>query len=119
MADLLLTNYDLALVNGELQIVRGAEAVAQHVVMRLRSFLGEYVYDRGLGVPYQQVIFQRGTSLASIDQILRQVIVNTPGVVEVLDLDLDVDRGQQRLKARGRIRVTDDVVPFTLDTGGI
>ena len=55
--DLLLTDYDMDLTNGDLSFVNGADAIGQDVTMRLRTWLGETVYDVSAGVPYLQVIF--------------------------------------------------------------
>ena len=43
--DLLLTDYDMDLTNGDLSFVNGADAIGQDVTMRLRTWLGETVYD--------------------------------------------------------------------------
>ena len=43
--DLLLTDYDLDLTNGELTFVTGRDAIAQDVQMSLRTWLGETPYD--------------------------------------------------------------------------
>ena len=117
--DLQLTNYDLDITNGVLSFVTGRDAIRQHLEMRLRTFLEEYVYDRSAGVPWVQVIFKRNTSLASVDAILRQVITATPGVEEVIELNLDVNRSTRVLTGTGRVRSSEGVLNFNLDPLGV
>ena len=117
--DLQLTNYDLDITNGLLSFVSGRDAIRQHLEMRLRTFLEEYVYDRSAGVPWVQVVFKRNTSLASVDAILRQVITATPGVEEVIELSLDVNRSTRVLTGTGRVRSSEGVLDFNLDPLGV
>ena len=117
--DLQLTGYDLDITNGLLSFVTGRDAIRQHLEMRLRTFLEEYVYDRSAGVPWVQVVFKRNTSLASVDAILRQVITATPGVEEVIELSLDVNRSTRVLTGTGRVRSSEGVLDFNLDPLGV
>jgi len=107
--DLLLTDYDLDITDGELTFVRGAEAITQDIQMRLRTWLGETPYDQAAGVPYLQVIFQRGVELDAIQFILENRILDTPGVEQVTNLDLDLDARTRVLTVTGRALLVGDV----------
>lgn len=107
--DLLLTDYDLDITDGELTFVRGAEAITQDIQMRLRTWLGETPYDQAAGVPYLQVIFQRGVELDAIQFILENRILDTPGVEQVTSLDLDLDARTRVLTVTGRALLVGDV----------
>ena len=80
MADLLLTDSDLDLTDGDLSWVIGLDAVIQDCTMTLRTWLEETPYDLGAGVPYLQVIFQRGVSLFAVRFIVEQILLARDGV---------------------------------------
>jgi len=111
--DLLLTDYDMDITDGELTFVTGPEAIAQHITMRLRTWLGETVYDEAAGVPYTQVIFrEKNPNLTSIQLILERVVLETPGVLTV-QLDLDLDAQTRVLSVRGSATSIDGEVDFS------
>ena len=107
--DLKLTDYDLEIVNGDLSFVRGAEAITQDIQMRLRTWLGETPYDQAAGVPYIQVIFQRGVELDAVRFILENRILDTPGVEQVTSLDLELDARTRVLSVSGRALLEGDI----------
>lgn len=99
-SDLVITGQDLALVSGP-------EATAQHARMRLQTWLAETPYDRNAGVPWRQVLLQRGTPDGVIDATLRGVLLATPGVTRVDSLDLDYDRTTGTMSGTITIAVQD------------
>ena len=113
--DLLLTDYDVDLANGELTFVRGREAIAQDVKMRLRTWLGETVYDQTAGVPWIQAIFaDKNPDLNSTRFILERQILATPGVTGIT-LDLSFDRASRVLTVSGEMTSIDGEIDFTLE----
>ena len=79
--DLLLTDYDMDLTDGELSFVNGREAIGQDVQMRLRTWLGETVYDTTAGVPWIQAIF--GEEMA---HVLEQALISGSGKAQPLGI---------------------------------
>lgn len=110
--DLKLTGYDMDITSGNVSWVNGIEAIAQHVKMRLRTWLGETVYDVTAGIPYLQVVFERGTSINSIRFILEQKVRATPGVTGVYLLP-EFDRATGVLTVTGKIKAIDGEIDFT------
>jgi len=114
--DLRLTDYDMDLENGELSFVRGAAAVAQHVAMRLRTWLGEAnAYDTTAGVPYLQIIFTKAPNLNAVRFIFERQILETPGVQAILRLDLELEPTTRALSISGTIRALDEEIDFSED----
>jgi hypothetical protein len=112
--DLRNTDDDMVIIDGELQFVTGQTAIGQHIGMRLKTWLGETVYDQSAGVPYLQVIFQRIVSLDSVRFILSRVVLDTPGVISlVADLDLDLDSQTRTLTASGTAVTIEGNVDFS------
>ena len=107
--DLLLKDYDLDITDGDLTFVRGAEAITQDVRMRLRTWLGETPYDVSAGVPYLQVIFERGVELDAVRFILENRILDTPGVEQVTELDVELNPRTRVANVTGRALIVGDV----------
>lgn len=84
--------------------------------MALRTWMGETPYDRTAGVPYLQIIFAPGTTPQSVRFIVEQIIRSRVGVLDVLDLDVQVDGDEATIT--GRIRASDgEEVSFAAVTG--
>jgi len=108
---------DLHLTDGDVVWIDGAEAVAQHVRCRLRMFKGEWFLNEDEGVPYFEdddapnldAIFKKGMPDTRISQILRQVVLGTPGITSVTSLTLERNRSERHLSVVFEA-VTDDGV---------
>ncbi len=82
---------DLAIVGGKLQLTSGLESIAQHVAQKLRLFRGEWPFDLEAGFPYQEVVFVKRPSLPLIRSLVRQTILEVPGVLSVTEITLTMD----------------------------
>lgn len=81
----------------EIQLVSGADAIAQDMSVRFQFFQGEWRFDTRWGMPYYQKILGQKTGLAAIKSIFRDAILKTPGV-ETLN-DLVVEEGSRALRS--------------------
>jgi hypothetical protein len=103
----------LDITNGELSFVTGQEAIGQHITMRLRTWLGETVYDTRAGVPWLQVIFKgKNPNLDSINFILTQHVQRTPGVISA-ELELVLDQTTRTLNVTGTAQTIEGDVDFS------
>jgi hypothetical protein len=116
--DILLTDDDMDLTNGDLSWVNGAEAIAQDVTMTWRTWLGETVYDTTAGVPYTQVIFV-GTNpnLDAVRFILEHIAIQREGVIGV-ELTPVLNATTRELTVTGTLHTTDGEIDFSLVLGG-
>lgn len=87
---------DLVREGGSFVRVTGLEEVAQHVRVRLRLFAGEVITNLTLGTRYFGLIFEPGTPPERVEGEITSVIIGTPGVVSVDDIDLEVDNETRR-----------------------
>lgn len=94
--DLLLgvESHDLEMVGGDAQMVA---SLAQAIKIRLLFFKAEWFLDQEVGIPYFQDIFVKNPNLDQIEALFRQEIADTPGVVAVHDVDVELDRENRRL----------------------
>ena len=103
----------MVIENGELVWVTGQDAIAQHIDMRLKTFLGETVYDQAAVVPYLQIIFVKSTPLDSVQFILTDVVTSTPGVTGA-ELAVDLDSLTRVLTVTGNAQTIEGNVDFSV-----
>ena len=112
MADLLIdvATGDLDLSTNDAQLVTGSDEIAQHLRIRLKFFLGEWFLDTRLGVPYYQEILKKGAKLTVVQEVLRVVILSTPGIIEILSFSFDLVSVTRSLSLDLRAKITGDEV---------
>ena len=89
-----LATWDLML---PIQLVTGADAIAQRVAIRFKFWLGEWFLDTRQGVPYLQTVLVPNPDLTLIRTLFRRVIKTTPGVKHVGALDMRWEKAERRL----------------------
>lgn len=82
---------DLELVDDSFRLNSGAEAIAQHLKVKFQLFLGEWFLDTSIGVPYYQDILIKKPSFVVVQEILKDVILDTPGILELLEFNIDFE----------------------------
>lgn len=103
---------DLELVNGDLALTANDDAIRQHIVQRLRTFLGEWFLDLSVGVPYFQDVLVKNPNVQVVDGVLKQTILDTPGVIELMTFELDFDAGTRKLKVDCSVRTQNGMIDF-------
>jgi hypothetical protein len=99
MSDLALNTFgELDLSQDELYFVTGADAVAQHLKIRLRFIEGEWFLDTRIGIPYISQIWVKNPNLAAIQAVFRRAIVSTPGVESLERMDAAFDSAARELR---------------------
>lgn len=71
---------DLIIENGKIRTVSNAAEVVQSVRTRLQFYLGEWFLNVEVGTPYHQAILVKPADVATIEAIIRERILATPGV---------------------------------------
>jgi hypothetical protein len=96
---------DIDLSAGDLVFVTGADAVAQHLKIRLRFVRGEWFLDQRVGIPYRSQIWVKNPNLAAIRTTYRRSILSTPGVdkLERIDLSFDAPTREMRLEFSAKL----------------
>lgn len=108
------TTLDLDLVAGQLVIVEGQEEIKQHLEQRLRTFLNEWFLDLSIGLPYFEEVLKKQVNTNAIDSIFIDEIVQCPGVIRLLDFNLDLDKETRQLNVTGEIETIEGSVDFSV-----
>jgi len=91
---------DLDLQGGSARLCTGAEAVAQLWAFHITMFRGEWFQDRSLGIDYQHDILEKGVNPAVVRAIFATATRAVPGVADVRDMRLSLDRTTRTLTVR-------------------
>ena len=115
MSDILLdtTTDDISITNGKISLVSGTDEIRQLLEQRLRTFRSEWFLDLTVGVPYYEGILVKRPNPNLVRSLLLDEVINTPGVLEVLEFDIEIDNSTRELSVDFRVRVEDDIINFS------
>ena len=77
--------------------IDNAEAVAQAIMTRLRLWVGEWFLDTAEGTPFEQAVLGTG-KMNSVEPAIRDRILDTEGVDEIVSFQLIWDSNARRLE---------------------
>jgi hypothetical protein len=109
------TNGDWAIENfGFAFTADNAEYVEQKIKIRLQTFKGEFYLNTDVGTPYYQSILGKQISVDDAIAILKARIVGTPGVVELLNFQPDLDGTTRILSITFKVKTDqNDIILIT------
>lgn len=114
MSDILLdTNGDIDITEGKFTLTTGLDAIKQHLKQRLKLFYGEWFLDITKGIPYFQHILNKNPNPIVVDAVLKRTIIETPGILELLEFDLNIDSENRELQIDFKARAEDGNVNFS------
>ena len=100
------TNGDLEVIGGEVSLLDGPEAIAQHLRIRLKTFLGEWFLNETIGMPYFEEFLIKNPSKLVIDTRMRQAITTTPGIASLTTLNYEFEPITRNLKLTFTAKLT-------------
>ena len=75
------TDHDLKFVDNDLVVTEvESESLAQRLIIKLKTFQGEWYLDERVGIPYFQSILGKNRSKETIDAIFKRAITEEPEV---------------------------------------
>lgn len=106
------TNGDMTFGNQQSDFYRDVpEAPGQAVGTRLGLISGEWYIDISAGVPYQGGVLGKFTR-ESADPVIRDAILNTQGVTELLNYESAFDADTRKYSVRGEVNTAFGEVAF-------
>jgi len=97
----------------DLGVVNGIDAIEQHLKQRLQFFRGEYGYDLTRGIPYHDEFFKKRPNPVVIDSILKNVILTTPGITELLKFELEIENSTRELNIIFKANTDDGILDYS------
>jgi hypothetical protein len=101
------SNDDLDTEDGDIAWVTGADAVAQHCTIRLRTVLGEYWLNQNIGIDYFGKVLVKNPNMVVVQSIFRRTILGTPGVIALLSFSMSLNRTTRTLSVEFRANSTE------------
>lgn len=115
---------DFAFTSGRMSLVTGPAETAQKLNARLAMTKGSWFLDTQQGTPWFQALLVKNPSVPALTQILRSIILGTPGVKSIISMPVAYDPAN-RLITWGPIQIQHDSgaqitggrgQPFIVDT---
>ena len=98
--------------------ITGADLILQRVAIRLRTFLGEWLLDTAIGLPYLAWVAQKPPDVDGIGAVIRAEILAVPGVIRfssftgVFTIETQTLRYDGSIVLEGEQEATLTVLPF-------
>ena len=107
--------WDLALVdddgNGrDIVMAVGVDLLVQRLKYRLQSIKGEWFLTTSYGLPYYEYILKKPFDKLVATHQFKKMILNTPGVDQLLQFDLRLNRATRRLQVWFTVLSGTDIV---------
>lgn len=80
---------DIFLLNNSFHFVEDGAETVQHVRSRLLFYLEEWFLDKTVGTPWLQEILIKPANLAYTESIIKQRILQTPGVLSLEEFSFE------------------------------
>jgi hypothetical protein len=106
-------NGDLDIVGNNVVVTEGRDAIRQRLQCRLRFFYGEWFLDTTLGVPYFEEILVKGPRMQIIQDIFKNVILETDGITGLTRFDFDYDSDDRKLSVTFSATSIDGDIDFS------
>jgi len=97
----------------DLDTVNGIDAIEQHLKQRLQFFRGEYKHDLTRGIPYHDKFFKKTPNPIVIDSILKDVILTTPGITELLKFTIELYSATRLLTVTFKANTDEGILDYT------
>lgn len=103
---------DIAVENNDVSFVDGADGIAQHMQIRYRLFLGEWFLNTSLGVPWFRDVLVKPASLPVVQDVLKEVALETPGVIEITKFIFGFDSATREISLAINVFSDDGPIDF-------
>ena len=115
MSDILIdtTTEDIELVGNDFVLTEGVEAIQQHLSQRLKTFLNEWFLDNRIGIPYFEHVLKKNFDPVVVDTVFKKEIIDTPGVLELLSFNADLDNSERTLNIAFKARTSEGIINFS------
>ena len=104
---------DIELVGNDFVLTEGVDAIKQHLSQRLKTFLNEWFLDNRIGIPYFEHVLIKNFDPVVVDTVFKKQIIDTPGVLELLSFNADLDKTARILNITFKARTSEGIINFS------
>ncbi len=103
--DILLdrNTHDIVPGDYDLPLVRDVDLIRQRLKQRILTILGEWFLDTEIGLPWFQEFSEKGVDLDRVRALIIQQIVETEGVTDLVEFNLELNKRTRRLQVSFRV----------------
>jgi len=99
---------NLELINKDFQLTSSlSRYVSQKLRIRLSFFRGEWYLNINKGIPYFESVFVKNPNISFIEDLIILEINTCPGVEELLNLNLEVEKSTRELIINFTVKLED------------
>jgi hypothetical protein len=98
---------DISVVNSDLVLTEGQEAIEQNLRQRLQTFFKEWFLDNRIGIPYFEQVLVKNPDPIVVDSIFKKEIIETPGIEELIEFNASLDKSLRELNLSFKARTID------------
>jgi hypothetical protein len=95
-----------------LKVATGHEEIRQIILRNLETFEGEWFLDTTLGVPWFTEILSKQVTVAKVDALIMDVIVNSDGVLSLISYDSEYDKATRTLAVTFTAQTVAGIIDF-------
>jgi hypothetical protein len=112
MRDLKLDGNGLAGENFDLVLIEGDDSTVQRLTQKFNLWLGEWFLNVGAGVPWRRDILGQKPNDTVVAGLIRDIIVNDPGISELIEATIDFAGSSRELEIsfRARSALTENII---------
>lgn len=107
------TTNDIAIQDNGLYFVDGVDAIAQQLRVTFAGFYGEWFLDTTLFTPWFQDILIKAPSFTVVQEIFKNMILQTQGVVALVAFNLSLSSGQRTASLEFSAISTSGMIDFS------
>lgn len=100
---LYLNTHDIVFDNYDLVLISGISYLAQKLKIKLLFFFKEWFLDTTKGMDFYNVLFVKNPNLNAVDNMIKITIVDTEGVLELLEYSADYTFSDRRLNVKFKV----------------
>lgn len=100
-------------VNGDIELVTGQDAIAQDIRSAIHTIRGEYFLDSSVGINYFGEILIKNYDPIIIENAFKNAILSRPGVLQITNFIFDVNKTNRTATLNFSVKTIEGEIDIT------